>query len=410
MLSLGESEPVKIETPDARFVYRDHYELDSARRPTWVCHPPSRLVFELRSKAGAELSGAVALHPSTYELPGGGVRFQIAVNGSVVFDATLDPKRRPEDRRPIALRVPLAPGSLRIECSTSAVPEAEGDYCTSGFIDLRVRSTRGEVTNAVQRRARPLLRAGRALARGLAHGAATRRIEQRWQAMRELGEHVDLFISPSRYLAEEMLRFGLPASRLLFCDHGFSGEGFERRSDLPLRARNFCFIGSPVPHKGLHVLLEAFEGMPRDARLDIFGALHYDPHYSEGLRQNSRHPGVRFAGSLSHSEVPNVLADTDALVIPSIWHENSPLTLREAFLAGVPIVASRLGGHVELLESGGGLLYDADDPQALRSQLMRLYDEPGLGPKLAASAPPVKTLDAHVAELEAIYARLARGA
>ena len=93
----------------------------------------------------------------------------------------------------------------------------------------------------------------------------------------------------------------------------------------------------------------------------------------------ARHPGVRFVGGVSPDCVPGFLGEVDALVVPSIWNENSPLTIHEAFLAGVPVVASRMGGSTELLEAGGGLLYNADDPQALRAQLRRLYDEPGLG-------------------------------
>ncbi len=408
-LALAGLEADAIETPDPRFVYRDHYEHKGAQRPTWVAHPPSALGFSLALEARAELRGAVALHPSCFALAGGGVRFLVRVNGALEFDATLDPKRRPEDRRPLELRIPLAAGPARLELVTEAAPPDQSDYCTAGWIDLRVSSTGGRVGTLAGRRGEPLRRIGKSLARALSQRAQTRRVEERWQAMRRLGGEVDLFLSPSRYLRDELIRFGLPAERVLLCDHGFSSEGFERRRDLPDHARHFCFIGSPVPHKGLHVLLEAFEGMPEDARLDVFGSLHYDPAYSEWLKSRTQHPGVRLAGSICHDEVPKLLACVDALVIPSIWHENSPLTLREAFLAGVPVVASRLGGHVELLEHGGGLLYDADDPAALRAQLLRLYREPGLAQKLADDAPPVKSLASHVAEIEAIYERLGRG-
>jgi glycosyltransferase involved in cell wall biosynthesis len=96
----------------------------------------------------------------------------------------------------------------------------------------------------------------------------------------------------------------------------------------------------------------------------------------------------------------------DGLVVPSIWQENSPLTVHEAFLAGVPVVASRLGGHAELLAGGGGLLYEADDPSDLAAKLRRLYDEPGLARRLAETAPPVKTLQDHAVELHDFYDRL----
>ena len=63
----------------------------------------------------------------------------------------------------------------------------------------------------------------------------------------------------------------------------------------------------------------------------------------------------------------------------------------------------------ELLEAGGGLLYDADDARALRAQLRRLYDEPGLARRLAASAPRVKSMKEHAAELIELYDRTRLG-
>jgi glycosyltransferase involved in cell wall biosynthesis len=107
--------------------------------------------------------------------------------------------------------------------------------------------------------------------------------------------------------------------------------------------------------------------------------------------------------------VPEFLHSVDCLVVPSIWQENSPLTIHEAFMAGVPVVASRMGGHVELLAEGGGLLYEADDASALHVLLRRLCDERGLARSLTASAPPVKSMPDHVAELLSFYGKLLAG-
>ena len=75
-------------------------------------------------------------------------------------------------------------------------------------------------------------------------------------------------------------------------------------------------------------------------------------------------------------------------------------------MSGIPVVASRMGGHEDLLGKGGGLLYDTDDPGDLAKALLRLYEERGLARKLAASAPPVKSMDYHVIELMNHYERL----
>jgi glycosyltransferase involved in cell wall biosynthesis len=241
----------------------------------------------------------------------------------------------------------------------------------------------------------------------LQDAAHSRSIRDRWATMRRLGREIDLFLAPSRYLGDELVRFGLPSDRVVHCDYGFPVEQFGRRK-LPEHCRRFGFLGSLVRHKGAHVLLEAFAGMPAEAVLEVCGTA-YDPSYAEELRRLARHPGVHLRGGLAPAQVPAFLRQVDCLVVPSIWQENSPLTIHEAFLAGVPVVASRMGGHVDLLSGGGGVLYDADDPAELQLQLRRLYDECGLARRLASSAPPVKAMSDHAKELLSFYHDLVEG-
>jgi glycosyltransferase involved in cell wall biosynthesis len=404
VLELVDVRPATAQAPRPEFLYLDPHSYGAGRR-AWVAHPPARLEFRVETERGGSFAGSVAMHPTTFDAEGGAVRFCVSVNGELRAEHVLDPKRRLADRAPLDLRVELPPGPSRLELRTDAVPPERSDHCTAAWVDPRVVAP-----GAPPRAATPLV--GRALA-GLARGALRlsvsaqeRRVRSRWEAMRGLGREVDLFLAPSRYLADELVRFGLPAQRVVHCDYGFATEGYRRRSDLPERCRRFAFLGSLVRHKGVHVLLEAFRTMPADATLDVHGPLHYDPAYTEALRRLAAHPGIRFAGAAAPECVPRLLAGVDALVVPSIWQENSPLTVHEAFLAGVPVVASRLGGHAELLAGGGGLLYEADDPSDLAAKLRRLYDEPGLARRLAETAPPVKTLQDHAVELHDFYDRL----
>jgi len=229
------------------------------------------------------------------------------------------------------------------------------------------------------------------------------RIRTRWREVHELAQQIDLFVAPSRYLLDEYVQFGFPDGKVIYSDYGFDVHRFKANRDLPDLVRNFGFVGSPVPHKGVHILVQAFERMPRDATLDICGPLHYAPTYAEELRANAHHPGIRFRGGLAPAQVPGFLQEIDCLVVPSIWMENSPLTVHEAFMAGIPVVAARMGGMVELVRDGGGVLYDADDPDALCAALERLYTEPGLARRLAASAPSVKSIEKNAAELVQLY-------
>lgn len=235
--------------------------------------------------------------------------------------------------------------------------------------------------------------------------AQRRAIEHRWAAMRELAEGIDCFLVPSRSLLGDLVRFGLPERRLRHLPYGIAiAPGSPR--ELPERARRFFFAGSLVPHKGPHVLLEAFRGVP-GCELVIAGSPSAHPAYFARIEAAIRAPGVSLAGPVPHERIGELFAASDCLVVPSLWLENAPFVIQEAFACGLPVVASRLGGHVELLARGGGLLYDADDPIALRSALRELAERPGRLRELAATIPPVTPLADHVRELQRCYARAA---
>jgi glycosyltransferase involved in cell wall biosynthesis len=97
----------------------------------------------------------------------------------------------------------------------------------------------------------------------------------------------------------------------------------------------------------------------------------------------------------------------DLLVVPSLWLENSPLVIHEAFMAGVPVVGSRLGGTADLVCDGAnGLLYEALSAEQLAAALRRVLEEPGLHRSLASAAPPVKTIEDDAREWIERYRRV----
>ena len=97
----------------------------------------------------------------------------------------------------------------------------------------------------------------------------------------------------------------------------------------------------------------------------------------------------------------------DVLVVPSLWLENSPLVIHEAFMHGVAVVGSRLGGIPDLVNDDvNGLLFTAGSPPALAVALQRLIDDPGLAGRLAARAPAVKSIEADAREWEDRYERV----
>ena len=104
------------------------------------------------------------------------------------------------------------------------------------------------------------------------------------------------------------------------------------------------------------------------------------------------------------------LAQIDVLVVPSTWHENAPFVVLEARAAGLPVLASRFGGLVEVVEDGvDGDLFAPGDAADLARCMQRLLDEPERLSRYRRAVQPPKTLAAAVTEFERIYAQTATG-
>ena len=223
---------------------------------------------------------------------------------------------------------------------------------------------------------------------------------------------VDRFVSPSRFAKARHVEFGVDADKITVADNGFDLSRARREVPAPRAASEplrVAYLGTWIPTKGVHVLVEAFREIdPEVARLDVHGyAPPYDgfDDYEGHLRRlagGAQH--VRFHGAYAPEDVPALLAQADVLVVPSIWYENSPLTLHEARIAGVPVVASAHGGLLELVEHEvDGLVFQPGSAAALRVALERLAGDRALLERLRLCIPPVQEIGGHARELEAIY-------
>ena len=171
------------------------------------------------------------------------------------------------------------------------------------------------------------------------------------------------------------------------------------------------FIGTLSDHKGAHVLIEAVRllaGAPLE--VDIYGATDQFPAYMARLRGlAAEDQRITFRGTFDNGDIGDVMSSLDALVIPSLWRENTPLVLYSAQMARLPVIASDVEGIAEVVDHGvNGLLFRMGDAQGLASIIRRVLDEKDLLRRLSAAAKTPKSIAEYTDELLAVYSELQR--
>lgn len=230
--------------------------------------------------------------------------------------------------------------------------------------------------------------------------------------LRQVLEKVDLAVSPSQFLIDKLAEYHLKPRRIYHVPLGLDEKhlsGVSRR-DTPVDELRIGYLGQHAPHKGVHLLIEAFKRLDtsrRKCRLVLHGkAPDTSPYGRELLRRANHHPGILFAGPYPNSQVGRVLNDLDVLVVPSIWYENMPAVIAEALATQAPVVASRIGGIPELVRHNeNGLLFEAGSVAGLAEQLQRLLDEPALVSHLRNTY-LIPTIGEEVATLLSLYKSL----
>ena len=232
--------------------------------------------------------------------------------------------------------------------------------------------------------------------------------------MRRVLDCVDHVLAPSRHMRDRFLPL-VPAARIAVSEYGVAHERFAATRPLSEAARRplrLGFLGSLMVSKAPHLLIEAYRTLPADrATVTLVGghsAYHGDDSYRAFLEPLLQTPGVSAVGPVALNAVPDTLASFDLLVVPSIWEENSPLVIREAFAAGVPVVASRIGGIPETIADGeGGLLFEPGDADDLARVLNRVVHETDLLAALRSRIPSVRDLDEDTRATRGLYEKLA---
>jgi glycosyltransferase involved in cell wall biosynthesis len=225
---------------------------------------------------------------------------------------------------------------------------------------------------------------------------------------------VDRVLAPSRFLWDMFVRNGFPADRIDVSPYGYGIDVAwlqqlrERPSGGPIR---IGYIGQIDHIKGVDVLVKAFlrAELGDRAELRIHGDMSKRPAFAADLeRLAAGSPAVQFGGPFDRAAIADVMSELDLIVVPSVWYENAPVTISEAFAARRPVVATNLGGMSDLVEHEvNGLLFEKGDVQGLTDSLRRLVLDQSLRERLRSNIRSPRTIDDDAQYLVQTYGEIA---
>ena len=192
---------------------------------------------------------------------------------------------------------------------------------------------------------------------------------------------VDGFISPSHFLKQRYVDWGIPPDRIEVIENAQVATTYSGQSNGSPAAelyRTFAFFGRVDRYKGIEILLRAadiiarrtaIESAPPPPRILVYGTIAAQPadfkeHITDALA--GAPDFLEYRGPYDMTQVISLMSSVGWVLVPSIWWENSPVVIEEAFISGRPVICSDIGGMAEKVTDGvNGRHFRARDPDDL---------------------------------------------
>ena len=248
--------------------------------------------------------------------------------------------------------------------------------------------------------------------------------QQSMDLIRAASKHVDAFLPVSRYYFDFMPGYlGIPAEKMRLVPLGINLEGYTPRPPRQNGPFTIGYLARIAPEKGLHVLADAYRRLrarPGIGPSRVVAAGYLAPEhrgYLDRIMADLKTWGladqVVYRGEVNRAEKIEFLRSLDVLSVPATYEEPKGIFLFEAMACGVPVVQPRRGAFPEVVEkTGGGVIVDADNPEALADAWIELWKDPvraaGLGAAGAAGVREHYNVQRMADAAESVYHELSR--
>lgn len=175
-------------------------------------------------------------------------------------------------------------------------------------------------------------------------------------------KNVDLFIAPSLFLKKMLIKAGWPENKIDIINNAFNPSLI---APANIKKENyFLYYGRLSPEKGIDLAIQALEANPT-LSLKIAGTGPEDERLQTMGSRAVRDGRLDFLGWQEGEALAKLIAQAQAVLIPSRWLENFPLSALEALSLGTPVIAANIGGLPEIINEDNGCLIEPENAEAL---------------------------------------------
>lgn len=190
------------------------------------------------------------------------------------------------------------------------------------------------------------------------------------EAFRLYEPNIDLFISPSQFLAGKMVEHGIKTP-IITIPNFIRPDSFQPVYES---GNYYIYAGRLSSEKGIRTLLSAVQRIKTDVELVIAGSGELEQDLRQFVQDNNLN-NVRFVGHLNTTELSALMQRAICTVVPSECYENYSMTVIESLACGTPVIGARIGGIPEQVIHGeNGLLFEPGDAESLAVQVQRMLD------------------------------------
>lgn len=183
-------------------------------------------------------------------------------------------------------------------------------------------------------------------------------------------QNLDKIITPSQFFQNKLIEWGWAPEKLVYIPNYVNINEYTPQFQP---GRHYLYFGRLAPEKGVDTLIRACGRIK--ARLRIVGS---GPH--EATLRELAEPftdTIDFLGYRTGEELKSLLGEARAVILPSQWYENAPMSILEAYASGKIVIAANIGGIPEMVVDGDtGFLFESGNVEELTKCLTKVSSLP----------------------------------